>query len=673
MKYTSTVAAITILSLLPMAANAAERELGYGDLVKRLTDMEYLATIPDAGETCAQWSSWDRKSKHDEATGKYVQWDANGDGQGFIRREGDQIVMAEMTGPGCIWRIWSAAPGKGHVKVYLDGAAEPTIDLPFVGYFNRENPPFTGKALVHTVARGWNCYVPIPYQKSCKIVADKGWGNYYHFNYGTFPPGTQVPTFSMKLPAADIAALGEADKVLSNCGVDPAGQRQNQARINWNDSIAGGESKGIASIAGSRAITSLRVRFDPALAADDRDTLRELAVRITFDGEKEPAVWAPLGDFFGTAGGPNKYRSLPLGLTDEGWFYCYWYMPFEKIAAVEIANDGNADRKIQAEIVHAPLSQPIEKYARFHAKWHRDAFLPTDPDRRKIDWPMLVTEGAGRFCGVMLHVWNPRGGWWGEGDEKFFVDREKFPSTFGTGSEDYFGYAWGDPTLFQNAYHSQPISQGNKGHIVVSRWHIPDQVPFQKSYEADIEKYFSNNRPTLFAATVFWYLKPGGKDPYAPQPLDQRVGYWTKVEPNRIQGALEGEQLKILSKTGGQTEIQELEGDWSGGAQLWWTKAKVGDKLELAIPVAKDGKYNVITRFTKAKDYAIIQLYVDGRKLGEPIDLYNPEVRAAAPLSGDPIELSAGDHKLTIEIVGANDKAVKAYMVGVDYVKLEPK
>ena len=64
---------------------------------------------------------------------------------------------------------------------------------------------------------------------------------------------------------------------------------------------------------------------------------------------------------------------------------------------------------------------------------------------------MLRTQGRGRFCGVMLHVWNPLGGWWGEGDEKFFVDGEKFPSTFGTGSEDYFGYAWCGASFFQQA------------------------------------------------------------------------------------------------------------------------------------------------------------------------------------------------------------------------------
>ena len=101
----------------------------------------------------------------------------------------------------------------------------------------------------------------------------------------------------------------------------------------------------------------------------------------------------------------------------------------------------------------------------------------------------------------MLHVWNPRGGWWGEGDEKFFVDGEKFPSTIGTGSEDYFGYAWCSPQLFQNAYHNQTRNDGNnRGHVSVNRWHIADNVPFQKSFEGCIEKYYPNDRPTLYAA-----------------------------------------------------------------------------------------------------------------------------------------------------------------------------
>ena len=200
----------------------------------------------------------------------------------------------------------------------------------------------------------------------------------------------------------------------------------------------------------------MRVKLDLPPAPADRDVLRELALQIKWDGETEPSVWAPLGDFFGTAG-VNNYRSLPLGHTGDGWWYCNWYMPFAKGAQVELINDGKTARTVTFEVTHAPLSRPIAQLARFHAKWHRDAFLPREPERA-IDWPILKTEGAGRFVGVMLHVWNPRGGWWGEGDEKFFVDGEKFPSTFGTGSEDYFGYAWCCPRFFQNASTTRPTT-----------------------------------------------------------------------------------------------------------------------------------------------------------------------------------------------------------------------
>ena len=159
------IALITLAACLSLCG--AEQELTYVDLVKRLTDLEYLATLPAPGDQCAQWSSYDRKSRYDAATGKYIAWDANGDGDGIIRKEGDKLVLAEMQGPGCIWRIWSAAPKEGHVRIYLDGASEPAVDLPFVGYFNRKNEPFTRSAIVHTVSMGWNNYTPIPYQKSC--------------------------------------------------------------------------------------------------------------------------------------------------------------------------------------------------------------------------------------------------------------------------------------------------------------------------------------------------------------------------------------------------------------------------------------------------------------------------------------------------------------------------
>ena len=652
-------------------AATAQEQLTYVDLVKRLTDLEHLATLPTPGETTKQWSSYDRASKYDAATGKYVAWDANGDGSGIIRREGDQLVFAEMEGPGCIWRIWSAAPKAGHVRIYIDGASAPAVDLPFVGFFDGKNAPFTRPALVHTVAMGWNNYTPIPYQKSCKIVADTGWGDYYQFSYTTFPKGTAVPTFKRRLSAEENGALDEANKQLSNCG--PRDVSSGYARSMGEGLLTRNGGMDIHKLDGPKAINCLRIKFDPPLTAADHDALREIILQIHWDSETTPSVWSPLGDFFGTAPGVNLYRSLPCGMTDDGWFYANWFMPFARSAEVTLRNEGKVDRRIKFEVYSQPLRGGLARYARFHAKWHRDEFLPKEPERQ-IDWTMLKTEGQGRFVGVMLHVWNPRGGWWGEGDEKFFVDGENFPSTIGTGSEDYFGYAWCCPKLFQNAYHNQTHNDGNnKGHVSVNRWHIADQIPFQKSFEGDIEKYFPNSRPTLYAATVFWYLAPGGGDPYSPVALAGRVGYCIPPPAKHTPGVFEGEAMKVLSLTGGETQEQEMTGfgsSWSNDAHLWWVGAKPGDRLTLALPVEKTGQYHLRGQLTQAVDYGIVQLSLDGKKLSEPIDLYHPGVIATGELDFGRHTLTAGEHKLAIEITGANGRAVKSYMFALDYVKL---
>ncbi len=666
---------VVLMAVLASSVFAGQK-LTYVDLVGRLTDLETLAVLPQPGEKCAQFSSYDRRSRYDPASGKYVAWTANGDGNGIIRREGDKEVLAEIEGPGVIWRIWSAMPKGGHVRVFLDGATTPTIDLPFHNYFDGKVPPFQGKALCHVLARGWNCYVPIPFQKSCKIVADRGWGRYYHFTYTTYPPGTQLPTFSMKLSEAERAALARANEFLEKkLGGDPAGPRPGQRTESLTVEARPRSTARVVELRGPRAITALRVKMSLPEPPEDIRVLRELCLRITWDEEPRPAVWSPLGDFFGAAPGLNNYRSLPLGVTDDG-FYCLWYMPFASRALIEVVNDGDQARSVEFQITHAPLSKPLTSLGRFHAKWHRDASLPAEPERRAIDWTMLKTTGRGRFVGVMLHIWNPRGGWWGEGDEKFFVDGEKFPSTFGTGSEDYFGYAWGCPQKFENAFHNQPHNDGgNRGHICVNRWHITDNCPFQTAFEAAIEKYYPNNRPTLYAAVAYWYLAPGQSDDYPEVPLAERVGYYKPPPSLHVKGAIEGERLRIVEKTAGRARPQNLDPfgpGWSGMCHLWWTDAKPGDKLTVEFPVKADGRYRLALQLTKARDYGIVQLYLDGEKLGKPLDLYNPRVVPTGKLDMGIHQLAKGNHRLTIEIVGANPKAIKAYMAGLDYLKLDP-
>jgi hypothetical protein len=270
----------------------------------------------------------------------------------------------------------------------------------------------------------------------------------------------------------------------------------------------------------------------------------------------------------------------------------------------------------------------------------------------------------------MLHVWNPRGGWWGEGDEKFFVDREKFPSTIGTGSEDYFGYAWCCPALFQRPFHAQTMTQANRGHQSVLRWHIADNVPFQEAFEAAIEKYYGNDRGTLYACTPVWYAAPSNRDAIEPLPVDQRHGYAVTPPPG-------GGGFKVLGEPNGNVETQAMAhfgaGKWNHDNQLWWTHAKPGDELEVVFDVKQTGKYQVVVTLTKARDYGIVQLSVDDQKAGEPIDLYDPAVIPSGPIELGEFNLDAGQHRLTVEIVGANEKAVKAYMFGLDQIILRAR
>lgn len=145
-----------------------------------------------------------------------------------------------------------------------------------------------------------------------------------------------------------------------------------------------------------------------------------------------------------------------------------------------------------------------------------------------------------------------------------------------------------------------------------------------------------------------------------------------------VAGAVEGEALTVTKATGGATTIQPMAGfkadRWSGDKQLFWTGGKPGDKLELELDVAKEGKFDVTAAFTMARDYAIVQASLDDGALGEAIDLFNdPEVITTGVLTLGNRELKAGKHRLVLEIKGANPAAVKAYMVGVDYVRLVGK
>lgn len=672
---------IAVFTLLIISCTPAEEQLSYASIVNRLVDLEALAILPEEGEGSAMWSSYDRKTSR-SPEGEFQNWEANDDGltPQYIRKEGENEVLAEMEGPGALVRIWSASPGEGKVKVYVDGAETPVLDLSFRDYFNPSVPAFEFPELVYeTNARGFNNYVPITYQKSLKIVAEPGWGQYYHFNYIDFPEGTEMEAFNPDLDGAGKEALSEVNSFFAEkLGTNPMGSGDSLEKI--ATTIGAGESTQVLKLENTGAISSIKARVRVQDSTQLDEILRKMSLVIKWDGKEEAAVWSPLGDFFGTSPGWNEYRGLPMGMTDE-WMYSFWYMPFAEGAEVTVTNDFGEDVEVEMEIGHEPLEGEVEEYGRFHAKWHRD-LGPLEKERWP-DWTLLETEGRGRFVGAHLLVWNPKGGscslaqpgqhWWGEGDEKFFVDGEHFPSTYGTGTEDYFGYAWCDPSKFEHAFHSQTLDNDNMGYQPMNRWQIIDNVPFQESFDGYMEKYFPNHWPTQYSVVVYWYLDENGEDPLGRVPVEERYGFETDFEVYREEGVVEGEVMRIESNTGGWASPdiwahESLYEEVSGHKIIiWYADPAKENVLNLNFEWPESATYAVKAHILKTKDGGEFSVKLNDEE-PQNVNFNTTGDTETAMVDLGQVQLERGVQELEVKWLG---KQKEGKRMAIDYLKIE--
>lgn len=709
-----TICLVALTGALLVPAVLASAEQTYGDIVRRLYDLEGLATPPPVGERSGSVSSRDRRARFDVESGKYESWDAHRDSLGLVRKEGGGIVAADLRGPGVIWRVWTAEAGAGHMKIFVDGAEEPALDIPFRDYFQSDSGPFAYSALVHVLSKGHNSYIPVPFQKSCRVVLEKDWGRFYQISYTSFPEGTKLPSYDGSFDDAEKAALAEAQTVLSARGQDPKPTTNDDSTSKKTLTLRPGKSTRALKLEGAGAITQIRI--DPQFRGDPISILRELTLSIRWDGESSPSVWAPLGDFFGSAPGLNRFRALPVGMDDDR-FYAYWFLPFSKGAVLSIRNDGKAARKIALRVTHRKLDASVtDKLLRFHAKWHRDSFAGVDETSftrgdRWPDWPVLVANGSGRFCGMHLHVWNPNHlgrlsqdfdvdldglsfrvrdamkqaafrRSWGDGDEKFFVDGEENPSTFGTGTEHYFGHASSghDAVVFETALQCQPLNRRSTGHISNSRFQIADNVPFQTRFEGVLEKLHTNSWPLRYAVTAYWYQRAGESDLYGVVPAKDRVDYYDAPErwlPMPDDGSKYDAETHF-----GYTPPARVQGmrhfgpHWSGHAHILWD-GKVGEEATLDFSVRKTGKYELVFQLTRAPDYGKFDISIDGKVVVRDFDTYAPRVELAPKTKPVAIDLKSGVHSVSFRLSGSNPKAhpyrEKKYLLGFDYLQMTRK
>jgi len=663
------IAACCGLALFMIGATAwAAGPVTLSSLLEEMTNLAALAESPDPPFVCKQFSSYDRKSRTPD---DHAAWFANNDRGQYLRveeRDGrKEFVMLDAEGPGCVVRIWSAN-AEGDLRIYIDGAEQPAVEMNMQHALDGKHAPFLAPlAGVHS--RGWNLYFPFPYAKHCRVTTTGG-DIYYQVNYRTYPAGTPVESVSMAAIGAAAEKIETVRKALEKpfeANANPSAEEQ----AGFIE-LAPGSEESVVELYGPGAICQIEGQIR---AGNLRDALRQTILTIYFDGQAEPGVRCPFGDFFGTSPDVNAYESLPIRVEKQGEggkFAARWFMPFERSARIVLSNRGKEYISLEGALKSVAYSW-TDRSMHFHAKWRAENKMAPRPFR---DWTFVKAQGQGVFVGDMLSVVNDVKDWWGEGDEKIYVDGEAFPSHFGTGTEDYFGYAWCCPDLFTHAYHNQTRCDGpgNYGLTSVNRFHVLDKIPFTKQFQFDLEVWAWNEKnPVSFNATSYWYARPGATDDFAP-PADERlvvVAPKPLPEPKRVQGAIEGETLKALEKTAVLETQKGFEELWSNGGQLWWRDGKPGEVLVLAFPVETAGRYKVIGNFTRAVDYGTVQLYINEQKAGEPIDLYDKEVTVTGRKELGTFDLTAGENRLKCEIVGKNEKAVPKYMFGVDYLLLE--
>ena len=664
-------------------------EITMASLLQEMTSRELLTRLPGEPHTLRQFSSYDRRSTAPGEPG----WFANDDYTQFIREENNgrrEFVLFDAEGPGAVVRWWMTFAGEGAadgvVRVYIDNHPEPVIEGDILELLSGQMvaaEPLAASVSPETEyeQRGHNLYLPLPYASHCKITyecdAVRSENNrmvpsiYYNICYRTYNQNVKIESLSREVLEKNrelIAATG--DVLLAGFPADRGNIYSEQKPLSPGDSLTFAfEEKGMA-------VSGIKMRLK---AENLPQALRSTVLSVSFDNEH--TVWIPAGEFFGTGYQVFPSKTLYTQVTDNGQMESHWMMPFQRNAEINIINFGDEEVVVDASVALGNYRWN-NRSMYFGAAWHELYMVSTaiDEEAGGDEWHYDVNyvdlKGQGVYAGDAVTVFNTSHAWWGEGDEKIFVDGESFPSSFGTGTEDYYGYAWCRPENFTHPLIAQPSGAGNlaPGMSVNMRYRTLDAIPFNTEISSNIEMWHWVKTKVNFALSSFWYARPGVETNVKPDieavrnkvMLDRSEIYPPVVDEN---GRIEGENLEITMTPSGTAGVQSGNYGWSGNDQLWWRHGNEGDELLTKFTLEQDGRYTVSAQLTMAPDYGIIQLYLDGKPIGSRFNGFHEGSVITRQVNLGTHVLNEGEHILSVRILGADPKAKPGNMAGIDWLQ----
>ena len=303
----------------------------------------------------------------------------------------------------------------------------------------------------------------------------------------------------------------------------------------------------IADLKGPGQICHMWIAVNPA--PDSSLYLKQIVLRAYWDGEENPSVEVPLGDFFGL--GLGEFFAYQSALTNVSPCYamnCYFPMPFNRSALLTLVNEGPTKvDNYYFNVDWVAFANPLEDVGYFHAQYRQAApahgwtdnwqsdYEPAIDGKKNLDgkdnYVFMEAQGRGHFVGVMQAVLQNQDDWFGEGDEMIFIDDSTLPVITGTGTEDYYNGSWdfrgpnGKVQPYAYPFIGCPYIQDPEkvgGRYCLYRWHLEGPIPFQKNIKVTIEHGHANHRSDNFYTVAYWYqTEPHMKFPALPTALDR--------------------------------------------------------------------------------------------------------------------------------------------------------
>lgn len=459
----------------------------------------------------------------------------------------------------------------------------------------------------------------------------------------------------------------------------PKGDKDERSNSD-NFRVAPGQTHVLMDVKGPGVITHMWITFLGSeiqnWAPKGSANHQEMLLRIYWDGSSKPGVEAPVGDFFASCfGRRSEVISLPVVLEGGDAYNCFWRMPFRKSARVEIVNQ--SDKAINLlyyniDWIKLPKLAPDTPY--FYAQYRQE--YPVAPGK---DYLILDTKGKGHYVGTVLAVRTRSPSWFGEGDEKVYIDGEKDASIWGTGTEDYFLSAWGLKKVLTPYFGVPYFDQWGivGGHTSAYRWHINDPIVFDKGIRVTIEhmgwispdenpnfKSMSwNERQDDYSSVAFWYQT--GTPTFAERAPDAKQRTLPSLERIVARAA-----PLVTPHGSGETQSQRLD-QYDQPHTLYMPKDKDNAWIEIPFDVTKKEPLRLLLNMTTSYDFGEYQASLNGVKLRGPLDFYSKEIdnREFHLLDFWP---EPGHYTLRLECVGKNPLS-RGHFLGIESVRLRER